>query len=96
MRVERLWHTLYPYSHHHGNCFPTKIKGGKKLFIFFEKRKKDKGYVLSPKRWKWYDIIKRYKDVAPTWKIKNIGTISGAGPWAKPFKPLARAANILN
>ena len=29
-------------------------------------------------------------------KKKNIGTMSGAGPWAKPLKPLARAANILN
>ena len=51
-RPRELKTLMYIVSLHppHGNCFSTKIKGGKKLFIFFEKRKKGKGYVLSPKR----------------------------------------------
>ena len=44
------------------------------------------------------DIVKRNKDVSPMWKKKkkNIGTMGHVGPWARPRKPLLRAAKILN
>ena len=44
------------------------------------------------------NIVKRNKGVyiSHVKKIKNIGTMGRASPWARPLKPLLRVAKILN
>ena len=42
------------------------------------------------------NIMKDIKMQFQREKIKNIGTMSRAVPWARPLKPLPRAAKILN
>ena len=69
---------------------------GKNYSFSLRNEKKTKDMCFHQRGANAMNIMKDIKMQFRCEKIKNIGTMSRAVPWARPLKPLPRAAKILN